>query len=77
MSFRRNPNVAKKLLRLPAVKEKTGLSRSTIYARIAAGTFPRPLDLGPNTRAWLLSDVDSWIDGRIAASRHLQERVSC
>jgi len=69
--------VAKKLLRLPAVKEKTGRSRSTIYARIAAGTFPRPLDLGPNTRACLLSDVDGWIDGRIAATRHIQERAAC
>jgi hypothetical protein len=32
-----------KLLRLPQVKQTTGLSKSTIYARIAEGTFPRIL----------------------------------
>lgn len=34
------------LLRLPQVKARTGLSRSTIYLRIAQGSFPRPVRLG-------------------------------
>ncbi|MGH8592650.1 MAG: helix-turn-helix transcriptional regulator [Gammaproteobacteria bacterium] len=34
-----------KFLRLPQVKERTGSSRRTIYARIAAGTFPRQISL--------------------------------
>ena len=33
------------ILRLPAVKTSTGLSRSTIYLRIAEGIFPRPVSL--------------------------------
>jgi prophage regulatory protein len=32
------------ILRRKQVQARTGLSRSTIYARIAAGTFPRPID---------------------------------
>ena len=48
--------MAKKILRLPAVKTKTGLSRSTIYARILQGTFPLALTLGPNTVGWLEAD---------------------
>ncbi|MGC2222145.1 MAG: AlpA family phage regulatory protein, partial [Methylocella sp.] len=34
------------ILRLPAVKTRTGLSRSTIYLRVSQGTFPRPVSLG-------------------------------
>ena len=36
-----------KLLRLPQVKASTGLSKSSIYARIAEGTFPKQIPLGP------------------------------
>ncbi len=69
--------MANKILRLPAVKAKTGLSRSTIYARISQGTFPSALTLGPNTVGWLEADIDTWIDKQIVSSRRLQERVSC
>jgi len=40
------------LLRLPVVRARTGLSRSSIYARVAAGTFPRPIAIGPRAVAW-------------------------
>lgn len=57
------------LLRLKDVTAKSGLSRSTIYRRIAAGTFPAPLALGPGTVRWRLSDVDAWIEGLSVATR--------
>jgi len=50
-----------RLLRLRDVKQKTGLGSSTIYRRIADGTFPAPRSLGPNTVRWLQSEVDAWI----------------
>jgi prophage regulatory protein len=50
-----------RLLRLRDVKLKTGLGGSTIYRRIADGTFPPPRSLGPNTVRWLQSEVDAWI----------------
>jgi prophage regulatory protein len=51
-----------RILRLPEVKAITGLSRSTIYARIAAGTFPRPVALGIRAIGWPLDAVDSWLE---------------
>jgi prophage regulatory protein len=57
------------ILRLPQVKERVGLSRSTIYARIAEGIFPGPINLGGNSVGWIDSEVSAWIAERIAASR--------
>lgn len=57
------------ILRLPDVKARTGLSRSTIYLRIAAGTFPRPVPLGGRAVGWLESEIQNWIERAIAACR--------
>lgn len=54
------------ILRLPAVKARTGLSRSTIYQRVADGDFPRPVPLGPRAVGWLAHEVEAWIDTRVA-----------
>ena len=53
------------LLRLPKVIQRTGYRRSTIYEKIALGTFPSPVHLGPRAVAWLSSEIDQWIDDRI------------
>jgi prophage regulatory protein len=53
------------LLRLPTVRARTGLSRSSIYARVAAGTFPRPISIGPRAVAWPSDAIDAWIGERI------------
>lgn len=55
------------LERLPLVKARTGLSRSEIYRRIAAGDFPAPCKLGERASAWNAAEVDRWITDRIAA----------
>jgi len=55
-----------KLLRLPQVKSSTGLSKSTIYARIAEGTFPKQVPLGPRLVVWIESDIHNWIDTQIS-----------
>ena len=57
------------ILRLPAVKSRTGLSRSTIYLRMATGNFPKPVALGRRAVGWLSSDIDHWIDQQIDLSR--------
>ncbi|WP_189460218.1 helix-turn-helix transcriptional regulator [Jeongeupia chitinilytica] len=54
------------LLRLQAVCRQVALSRSSIYAAIAAGTFPKPIRLGGNSVAWLQSEVSAWVAERIA-----------
>ena len=50
------------ILRLPDVKECTGLSRSTIYLRVAQKTFPAPLSLGARAVGWKKSDVLAWLE---------------
>ena len=55
--------------RLPAVKAITGLSRSTIYLRVAEGTFPKPVSLGGRAVGWLEAEIQDWLQRRIEASR--------
>jgi prophage regulatory protein len=45
--------MADSILRLPAVKTRTGLSRSTIYLRVSQGKFPRPVSLGGRAVGWV------------------------
>ena len=54
------------LLRLSAVKARTGLSRSTLYNRIREGTFPPPVSLGARAVAWPDHLISKWIAERIA-----------
>jgi prophage regulatory protein len=58
-------NMTHTILRLPAVQAAIGLSRSTIYLRIAEGTFPRPVSLGARAVGWLQSDIEEWLRQRI------------
>ncbi len=57
------------VLRLPTVKNRTGLSRSTIYLRILKGEFPQSISLGERAVGWLESDINIWIEKQITKSR--------
>jgi prophage regulatory protein len=50
------------IIRLPRTIQKTGLSRSTIYALLSRGEFPKQIKLSPRTMGWLEGDIDLWID---------------
>ena len=52
--------VPTRIVRLPDVLARTGLSRSTIYVRVADGSFPKPV-------GWIEEEVDEWIRQQIAA----------
>jgi|ETNmetMinimDraft_28_1059901.scaffolds.fasta_scaffold225059_1 prophage regulatory protein len=56
-------------LRLPAVNERTGFGRSHIYNLIKLGKFPKQIKLGPQSVAWLESEVSEWMEQRILESR--------
>jgi len=58
-----------KVLRLPAVKCRVGLGKSSIYAGIKKGTFVAPIKLGPRASGWLESDIDTWLAERVNATR--------
>lgn len=60
----------KRILRIEDVTLKSGLPKSTVYKAIADGKFPAPMKLlGSKASGWLESDIDAWIDARVAASR--------
>lgn len=58
-----------RFIRLPDVKTKTGLSRSTIYERMNDGTFPNAINLGGRSVAWIEAEIDDWILAQIQKSR--------
>lgn len=58
-----------RILRLPAVKALTGLSRSTIYLWVQGKKFPAPIALGERTVGWIESEIIDWIDQRIERAR--------
>lgn len=55
-------------LRLPAVKARTGMSRSSIYREMQAGKFPRPIRVGLNSVAWPSTLIEAWQQSRMQAS---------
>jgi prophage regulatory protein len=62
-------SMAHTILRLPAVKQRSGLSRSSIYLAMARGEFPRAIRLGQHAVGWLEADVERWIAERVERSR--------
>lgn len=61
--------MASAILRLQAVIARTGLSRSTIYSEVKKGKFPSPVNLGERAVGWLDSEINSWIESRVQATR--------
>jgi prophage regulatory protein len=57
------------ILRLPAVRAVTGLSRSTLYNRMSEGRFPAPISLGGRAVGWIEAEVQEWLEERIQTSR--------
>ena len=64
--------------RLPAVKCKSGLSRSTIYLRIAQGLWTKPISLGGRAVGWPASEVEILNASRIAgrSDQEIRELVA-
>jgi prophage regulatory protein len=69
----RRSNAANVILRLPTVKNRTGLSRSMIYLLMSRGAFPERISLGERAIGFVESEVDDWIAKRIEASRAKQQ----
>jgi len=57
------------ILRLPTVKDRTGLSRSSIYLRMSDGSFPEPISLGGRSVGWIESEIEDWLQQQIKSSR--------
>lgn len=57
------------LIRRREVERLTALSRSRIYALMKQGAFPKPVQLGSMSVAWLEIEIRDWIAARVADSR--------
>ena len=55
----------RRILRRREVEARTGLSRSTLYAQMTEGKFPRPLRLGKRAVGWMESTISEWLDSRV------------
>lgn len=71
-------NSALTILRRKQVEARTGLSRSSIYARMRHNpkrpgdydpTFPKPVSVGAKAVGWVESEIDGWIASQIQKSR--------
>jgi len=51
-----------RIIRLNTVLNRTGLSRSTIYRKIAEGTFPAQLRISIHGAGWRESDINRWVE---------------
>lgn len=65
--------MSEQILKLPDVIKVTGLARSTIYKLISENRFPKQIKLTNFSSGWLKSEVESWLDERIAISRNMGE----
>ena len=57
------------LLGMDEVSRRVNFSSKHIYKLIALGTFPEPIRTGPNSIAFLESEIDEWIEALRAESR--------
>lgn len=58
-----------RIIRIREVQARTGLSRGGIYVRMKNSEFPSSIALGGRAVGWLESDIDTWMQERIRASR--------
>lgn len=57
------------LIRLPDVQRRTGYSKAWIYRLMSQGKFPASVKIGTRAIAFVESEIDDWVNQRIAESR--------
>lgn len=66
------------ILRRKQVEARTGLSRSSIYARLRHNpkrpgdydpTFPKPVSVGAKAVGWIEAEIEAWIAAQVEKSR--------
>ena len=62
------------ILRLPAIKIRTGYSRSTVYLRISQGLWTKQVSLGPRAVGWPDYECDSLTAARISGKTDAEIR---
>ena len=68
-NYYKETKMTMKFLKLQAVMSITGMSRSSIYLAISEGTFPKQINLGARSIAFLESEVQEWMEACVANRR--------
>lgn len=66
-SYEQNEVTPRRLIRLPEVLKRVGLSRARMYGLINAGRFPKQVRIGLRSVAFIESEIEAWMDSVIAA----------
>ncbi|VXD08620.1 Dipicolinate synthase [Enterobacterales bacterium 8AC] len=61
--------MSKTLIRMSETMRRTGYGKAWLYKLIAQGRFPKPVKIGSRSIAFIETEVDTWINQRIAESR--------
>lgn len=59
----------KNLIRFTEVQRRTGYSKAWLYRLMSQGKFPKSVKIGSRSIAFIESEIDDWINHRIAESR--------
>lgn len=62
-------NTPLRLLRASEVAHRIGVGRSMLFQLVAKREFPQPIRITSRNVGFVESEVDGWINARIAASR--------
>jgi len=62
-----SPQQLQLFIRLPAVLQKVGMSKSFVYDLISQDKFPKPVKVSPRISCWVAAEVDQWVQERIDA----------
>ena len=62
-----SPQQLELFIRLPAVLQKVGMSKSFVYDLITQDKFPKPVKVSPRISCWVAAEVDQWVQERIDA----------
>ena len=68
-------NPPRRLIRLPNVMARTGLSKTTIWRHSRSGEFLKSVKLTSGTVGWVEEEINDWIDARAGARGALNSPV--
>lgn len=63
-----------RLMSVSETEDNAELSRTTIFSMARDGKFPQPVKLTERRWAFVRSEVEAWVDEKIAARNFLAER---
>lgn len=69
-------NATDRIIRLRTVLDRTGLSRSTVYRKIAEGTFPSQVRISVHGAGWRESAINRWIADPVGYSEQTTDEVA-